>query len=72
MIYTTPEQCDMLRCDYYKPGAEFVVSADALLRTNREYDRSHKEYLQTHRADTLMLKRTSNCGPGWWEVIGMI
>ena len=72
LIYTDMGQCEYFGCEYFTEGAELVVSADALLRSNKEYDRRHKEYLQENRRFTLYLKRTKKCGPGWWEVIGKV
>ena len=69
-IYTNVGQCGLFGAKYFGINEVLVCSADALLRSrNDEYEPKQKEYLETQGEKTLVLERTTNCGPGWWEVI---
>jgi hypothetical protein len=72
LIYINQDQSDYFDLDYFADkGETFTVHTEALLKSNREYDREHKDYLTNNRG-TLALERTNeayNNGPGWWEVV---
>lgn len=70
-IYTDVEQCGLFGAQYFGEGEMLICSADALLRSKGGdgYDKTHREYLESLGSKTLVMERTSNCGPGWWEVI---
>jgi hypothetical protein len=71
-IYTDQPQCELFNAPYFGGEGEMLVcSADALLRSKGGdgYDKVHREYLEPLGSKTLILQRTEDCGPGWWEVI---
>ncbi len=72
LVYLNQDQSDYFDLDYFADkGDTYTVHTEALLRSNREYDREHEDFLTKNRG-TLTLERTSrayNYGPGWWEVI---
>ena len=71
LIYTDPEQCNLFGAKYSEPGEVLVCSAEALLKSKKGdsvYDRVHRDYLKSLGSKTIVLERTKDCGPGWWEV----
>tara|TARA_Y100001970_G_scaffold158502_1_gene193827 strand:- start:452 stop:676 length:225 start_codon:yes stop_codon:yes gene_type:complete len=67
-IYTDVEQCGLFGAQYFGIGEILVCSADALLKSKvGGYDQEHTNYLKPLGSQTLVLERTENCGPGWWE-----
>ena len=71
LIYTDQDQCGLFGADYFGQGEMLVCSADALLNSKGGdgYDKQHREFLEPLGSITLVLQRTSECGPGWWKVI---
>ena len=71
LIYTDEQQCGLFGAKYFGLNEMLVCSADALLRSKGGdgYDKEHREYLEPLGSQTLVLQRTEQCGPGWWEVI---
>ena len=71
MIYTDVDQCGLFGAKYFGLNEMLVCSADALLSSKGGdgYDKTHREYLEPLGSKTLVLQRTEQCGPGWWEVI---
>ena len=70
-IYTDEQQCGLFGAQYFGEGEMLICSADALLRSKGGdgYDKTHREYLEPLVSKTLVMERTPNCGPGWWEVV---
>lgn len=71
LIYTDTDQCGLFGAQYFGLNEMLVCSAEALLKSKgrNEYDKTHREYLQSQGSKTLVLQRTEQCGPAWWEVI---
>lgn len=71
LIYTDKQQCDLFGAKYFGVNERLICSADALLRSKGGdgYDKEHRQYLGSLGSQTLVLQRTEQCGPGWWEVI---
>jgi hypothetical protein len=72
-IYTDVEQCGLFGAKYFGVNEVLVCTASALLRSkNGDYEPNQKEYLETQGEKTLVLERTTECDPGWWEIIKVI
>lgn len=73
-IYTDEQQCGLFGAQYFGVNEVLVCSADALLQSKSGdgYDTEHTNYLKAQGTKTLVMERTEDCGPGWWEVMKIL
>lgn len=74
-VYTDQEQCDLFEAPYFTQECDghpkLVVAASRLLST-KDYDTTHREFLNQFGSRTLVMQRTVDQGPGWWRVTEVI
>lgn len=70
-VYTDTHQCALFGAQYFGENEVLICSADALLNSKGGdgYDTEHREYLKSLGSKTLVMERTGDCPPGWWEVV---
>lgn len=71
-VYLNRDQCHHFDLDY-NGMAQLHVSAATLLASNSQgYDAKHTTFLKNHSDNTLVLKRTSEAAPGWFDVANIL
>ena len=66
-VYTDVWQCEDFGVPYFDAAATLTINAQSLL-LSKDYDASHREYLDQFGDRTLVMMRTHDQRPGWWRV----